>query len=99
MKQRISPPEKVAEAARVVAETEQQRDQIALRQAHPRRLVRNPCGDPTSCTHGCYGTEEEAEHVRRTGMMPGEGHPIPDPGARGAFTPPAAPSRPDEASR
>jgi hypothetical protein len=88
MKQRISPPEKVAEVDRLLAATEQQRDHIALTQAHPRRLVRNPCSDPAHCTHGCYGTEEEADHVRRTGLMPGEGNPPHDPGAQGNFTPP-----------
>ncbi|HEU5110593.1 MAG TPA: hypothetical protein VFT95_18795 [Micromonosporaceae bacterium] len=85
-KPRRSDPDHLEQADRLLADTESQRDLIALTKAHPRRMVRNPCGDPGSCTHGCYGTEEEAERVRRTGMMPGEGDPPADRGA--GFTPP-----------
>lgn len=83
-KPRRSDPEDLERARRVAADTEQVRDDLILRAAHPRKLVRNPCDD-TTCPD-CYGTEEEAEHVRRTGIMPGEGDPPVDRGAR--FTPP-----------
>lgn len=84
-KPRRSDPADIAKVDQLLAQTEEQRDQIALTRSHPRKLVRNPCGD-TFCPN-CYGTEEESEHVRRTGMMPGEGnHPPVDRGA--GFTPP-----------
>jgi hypothetical protein len=85
-KPRRSDPADIAKVDQLLAATAQQRDQTTLRETHPRKLVRNPCDD-TSCPD-CYGTEEEAEHVRRTGLMPGEGEPPVDRGARGAFTPP-----------
>ena len=85
-KPRRSSDEHAEAADRLLAETQQQRDHITLAKAHPRKLVRNPCGDPAHCDHGCYGTEEEADHVRRTGLMPDDGEPPTDRGA--GFTPP-----------
>lgn len=76
-KPRRSSPEHLEHADRLLEDTAAQRDYIALVKAHPRRLRRNPCGEPASCVHGCYGTAEEAEHVRRTGLMPGQGGPQP----------------------
>lgn len=75
---RRSSPEDVAKVGRILADTAALRDTIALRAAHPRKLIRNPCGDPGTCAHGhCYGTVEEADHRRRTGLMPGQGGPQP----------------------
>ena len=61
IKSRVSSPEHLAEARRLLEETAALRTFIALRAANPRRLVRNPCGD-TSCGT-CYGTVEQAEQT------------------------------------
>ncbi|MFY1669987.1 hypothetical protein ACN27G_08505 [Plantactinospora sp. WMMB334] len=62
-------PEQAAEAARIRDENRLTIELTGLVRDQPERMIRNPCGDPATCTHGhCYGDPAEAEHVRRTGL-------------------------------
>ncbi|MEV2239548.1 hypothetical protein [Micromonospora sp. NPDC049891] len=73
-------PEQAREAWRIRDEARPMIDAVEETRDEPGRLVRSPCDDRTCPT--CWGTPEEAEHRRRTGLP--VGHPS------------AAPPRPEQ---